>query len=146
MNRFSDLGPWWLTAAIGLLDLFAIARALVRGHGVTSTLAWICGVIAFPGVGALAYLLLANPSVRRTVRRRAAASICVDSAGLVEHLVAPDERRLATLANAPAVARDSPLRLASLPNIEAPKSSRPITDEIQRTSVMAYERRSIELG
>lgn len=98
MNRFSDLGPWWLTAAIGLLDLFAIARALVRGHGVTSTLAWICGVIAFPGVGALAYLLLANPSVRRTVRRRAAASISVDSAGLVEHLVAPDERRLATLA------------------------------------------------
>lgn len=98
MNRFSELGPWWLTTAIAILDLFAIARALVRGHGVTSTVAWICGVIAFPGVGALAYLLLANPSIRRTVRRRAAASTSTASAAGAPSPVPADDRRLSTLA------------------------------------------------
>lgn len=72
VDRFSELG--WVALAIGALDLLAVGRALVRGHGVTSTLAWILANLAFPGAGAIAYLLLANPSIRRTVRKKAAAS------------------------------------------------------------------------
>jgi len=60
----------WFALAVALLDVVAIGRALVRGHGVESTLAWILGILAFPGVGAVAYLLVANPSIRRTRRRR----------------------------------------------------------------------------
>jgi len=59
-----------LTVLLVTLDLVAVARALTRGHGVESTLAWILGIVAFPGVGAVAYLLVANPSIRRTRRRR----------------------------------------------------------------------------
>ena len=99
MTRFTDLGPWWLTTAVALLDLGAIARAIVRGHGVASTLAWICAVIAFPGVGALAYLLLANPSIRRTVRKRTAASAAAEGDRTIARLADPDERRITTLAS-----------------------------------------------
>ncbi len=74
MNRF-DLGPWWVVSAVAVLDRSATARALLRGHGVNSTLAWICAVLAFPGLGAVAYLSLANPSVRRTVRKRASVAL-----------------------------------------------------------------------
>lgn len=72
IGRFTEWG--WVALAIGALDLLAVGRALVRGHGVTSTLAWILGILAFPGAGAVAYLLLANPSIRRTVRKKVAAS------------------------------------------------------------------------
>lgn len=61
---------YWLLLAVAVLDLVAITRALVRGHGVESTLAWSLGVLAFPGVGAVAYLLVANPSIRRARKRR----------------------------------------------------------------------------
>ncbi len=61
----------WLLAVALLLDLVAIGRALVRGHGVESTLAWILGILALPVIGAVAYLAVANPSIRRTRRRRA---------------------------------------------------------------------------
>jgi cardiolipin synthase A/B len=71
--RLTEIGPWWLGLAFVALDATAIVRALIRGHGVASTLAWVFAIVAFPGVGAAAYLLLANPSVRRTVRRKAAA-------------------------------------------------------------------------
>jgi cardiolipin synthase len=62
----------WSTLWIGVyaLDVFAILRALTRGHGVAGTFAWIFAIIALPGVGAGAYLLLANPSIKRTTRRK----------------------------------------------------------------------------
>ncbi len=74
LERFTSSAPWWLLTAIAALDALAILRALLRGHGVSSTLAWILAVIAFPGAGALAYLLLANPTVGRIVRLRALAA------------------------------------------------------------------------
>lgn len=74
LERLTTSAPWWLLAPVAALDALAILRALLRGHGVSSTLAWILAVIAFPGAGALAYLLLANPTVARTVRLRALAA------------------------------------------------------------------------
>ena len=51
---------WALTAG---LDLFAIARAVTRAHGVERTIAWVLAILAFPGLGAITYLLIASPSV-----------------------------------------------------------------------------------
>lgn len=49
--------------------------AVLRSRGVERTLAWVFAIIAFPGVGAIAYLMLADPNVRRTrARKRRAAS------------------------------------------------------------------------
>lgn len=71
-HRFTE---WDLSGlVVAAVDIVAIGRALLRGHGVTSTLAWILAILAFPGAGAIAYLLLANPSIRKTVRRKLAAS------------------------------------------------------------------------
>lgn len=56
--------------ALAALDAVAILRAITRGRGVEGTLAWIFAILAFPGFGALAYLLMANPSVRRMTRRK----------------------------------------------------------------------------
>jgi len=64
-------GHVWVTLILMALDLTAIGRALVRGHGVSNTLAWILAILTFPFAGAVAYLLLANPSIRRTVRKKA---------------------------------------------------------------------------
>ncbi len=52
------------------LAFSAIVLAVARRRGVAGTLAWIFAILAFPFAGALAYLLLANPSVRRTTRRK----------------------------------------------------------------------------
>ncbi|HZR80762.1 MAG TPA: cardiolipin synthase [Candidatus Binatia bacterium] len=54
----------------GALALYAIARAILRGHGVESTLAWVLAIVAFPVLGAILYLLVANPSIKRTRRRK----------------------------------------------------------------------------
>jgi cardiolipin synthase A/B len=96
-DRLTDLGPWWLGLALVALDVIAIVRALIRGHGVTSTLAWVFAIVAFPGVGAAAYLLLANPSVRRTVRRRAAAGGRSAEAVLGDALANSGEQQIARL-------------------------------------------------
>jgi cardiolipin synthase A/B len=56
--------------ALSLLDIYAIARAIARRNGVEGTLAWIFAILAFPGIGAIAYLLLATPGVGRTTRRK----------------------------------------------------------------------------
>jgi len=53
-----------------LLDLWALSRAVLRERGVERTLAWIFGILAFPGVGALAYFAFASPSIRRARRRK----------------------------------------------------------------------------
>jgi hypothetical protein len=52
------------------LDIYAIFRAISRSHGVEGTLAWIFAIIAFPGFGALSYLLFANPSIKSTTQRK----------------------------------------------------------------------------
>ena len=70
---FTAPGSWWLGAIVLALDVLAIGRALLRNHGVESTLAWIMAILAFPGVGAAAYLLAADPLVRRPARPRRAA-------------------------------------------------------------------------
>jgi len=59
-----------LAAAAVLLDIYAISLAIYRGHGVERTLAWIFAIIALPVAGALTYLLLATPSIKRTTRRK----------------------------------------------------------------------------
>lgn len=60
----------WLTWAIIILDAIAIVALLYRAQGVERTLAWLFAVIAFPGLGAIAYLLLADPTIKRTKLRR----------------------------------------------------------------------------
>jgi cardiolipin synthase len=59
---------WWL--AVSVADAYTIGRAISRGHGVEGTLAWVFAIIAFPGAGAAAYLMLASPSIKRTTRRK----------------------------------------------------------------------------
>ncbi len=62
---------------VSALEIFTIVRAVSRGVGVEGTLAWIFFIVAFPGVGAVTYLLLASPSVKRTAlrKRRSRASV-----------------------------------------------------------------------
>lgn len=63
-----ELPPtWWYVAAV--LDVLVIGRALLRRHGAQGTLAWILAIIAFPIVGALAFLMMGVPVMRRTPKR-----------------------------------------------------------------------------
>lgn len=66
------LSQWsWLFWGIVLVaDLIAILCLLYRGQGVERTLAWLFAVIAFPALGATAYFLLADPTIKRTTVRR----------------------------------------------------------------------------
>jgi cardiolipin synthase len=66
--------PTPLVLAYDLVVLGVIVLAVVRRRGFSSTLAWIFAIIAFPGVGPIAYLLLANPHVARTRRAKKAAT------------------------------------------------------------------------
>jgi len=65
LNIVSDI-----SIVIIVLDFYAIFRAISRSHGVEGTLAWIFAIIAFPGFGALSYLVFANPSIKSTTRRK----------------------------------------------------------------------------
>lgn len=65
---------WALTAG---LDLFAITRAVTRAHGVERTIAWVLAILAFPGLGAITYLLIASPSVGRTTRKKRMAKAAI---------------------------------------------------------------------
>jgi len=65
------------TLLVAALDVYAITTALTRRLGVESTLAWIFAILALPLVGALAYLLLAGPSIQRAARRKRAAALHV---------------------------------------------------------------------
>ncbi|HET7452879.1 MAG TPA: PLDc N-terminal domain-containing protein, partial [Thermoanaerobaculia bacterium] len=66
--------PFWAMLLYDLLVLAVIAIAVVRRRGFASTLAWIFAIIALPGVGVVAYLLLANPHVARTRRAKRRAT------------------------------------------------------------------------
>ena len=74
---------FWL--ATPAYSFFTMAIAVSRTKGVTATLAWLLAILAFPGLGATLYLLLANPSIKRTGRKRRAASQAVRDA-IASHL------------------------------------------------------------
>jgi cardiolipin synthase len=59
----------WIVLVVAL-DVYTIVRAIMRGHDAESTLAWVFAILALPGLGAAVYLLLANPSIRRTARKK----------------------------------------------------------------------------
>lgn len=56
--------------AVYALDLYALLSVITRGQGVERTLAWIFAILAFPGIGAIFYITLATPSVKRTTKRK----------------------------------------------------------------------------
>ena len=62
------------------LDAVALVHAVTRHLGVTSTLAWIFFILFLPGVGPLAYFLLASPRIRTTRRRKRLAGEAVRAA------------------------------------------------------------------
>lgn len=64
----------FFVASVTVLDAVAIYRALWRTQGAERTLMWIFAILAFPGVGALAFFLLANPSVTRAKLKKLVAS------------------------------------------------------------------------
>ncbi len=69
-----------LALAALALDVLALGHAVTRHLGVTSTLAWILFILFLPGVGPLAYFLLASPRIRTTRRRKRLAGEAVRSA------------------------------------------------------------------
>lgn len=91
---------WLFWAAVVILDLAAVISLLYRGQGVERTLAWLFAVIAFPGIGALAYLLLADPTIKRpTLRRRRRKSVnALRSQTAVQTPADGPERRIMLLA------------------------------------------------
>lgn len=67
-------------ALVSVLDGIAIYRALWRTQGAERTLMWIFAILAFPGVGALMFFFLANPSVTRvSSKKRDAAKLVGES-------------------------------------------------------------------
>jgi len=69
---------WLFWAVVVIIDLVAIISLLYRGQGVERTLAWLFAVIAFPALGGISYLLLADPTIKRPTlrkRRRISASV-----------------------------------------------------------------------
>ena len=75
---------------VALLDLYAAGLAIFRHRGVEATLAWLLAIIAVPGVGAVAYILLSTPGIKRTTRRKIDAKVTVrESAGGVGARIAP---------------------------------------------------------
>ncbi len=75
------MSPTEILALVVLaLDVVALAHAVTRHLGVSSTLAWIFFILVLPGVGPLAYFLLASPRIRTTRRRRRLAGEAVRAA------------------------------------------------------------------
>lgn len=70
---------WWALSLVAVVDVVVIARAVSRGYGVENTLAWVMAILALPVVGALCYLALASPSLKRTTRRKRLRNLPVRS-------------------------------------------------------------------
>jgi cardiolipin synthase len=106
----------WFLATVAVFDAIVIVRAVTRSHGVESTLAWIFAILALPGVGALGYLALASPSIRRAASRKRRRAQPVQSAAAAR----PEAARAA-----PGPADTSLLRLAaSLTGLEPTAGNR----------------------
>jgi len=62
---------------VSILSVVALVRAVSRGLVVESSIAWVLAIVAFPGIGAILFILLATPAVGHTrrlkVSRREAA-------------------------------------------------------------------------
>mgnify|MGYP001767654406 CR=1 FL=1 len=69
-----------LALAALALDVVALGHAVTRHLGVASTLAWIFFILFLPGLGPLAYFLLASPRIRTTRRRKRFAGQAVRAA------------------------------------------------------------------
>jgi cardiolipin synthase len=69
-----------LALAVLALDAVALVHAVTRHLGVTSTLAWIFFILFLPGIGPLAYFLLASPRIRTTRRLKRLAGEAVRAA------------------------------------------------------------------
>lgn len=69
-----------LALAVVVADVLALVHAVTRHLGVTSTLAWIFFILFLPGIGPLAYFLLASPRIRTTRRRKRLAGEAVRTA------------------------------------------------------------------
>lgn len=69
-----------LAFAAVALDVVALVHAVTRHLGVFSTLAWILFILLVPGVGAVAYFLLASPRIRTTRKRKRLAGEAVRAA------------------------------------------------------------------
>lgn len=59
----------WLIA-LALLDVYAIYQVVSRGVGAEGSLAWLLAIVLLPGLGSLAWIVVAGPSLQRTVRAR----------------------------------------------------------------------------
>src|SRR5512142_41525 len=66
---FAGIG-FWVGVADVVLAAVAIVLVVLRRRGVYGTLAWIFAILAFPFIGAVAYLALAHPLVARARRRK----------------------------------------------------------------------------
>ncbi len=69
-----------LALVVVVADVLALVHAVTRHLGVTSTLAWIFFILFLPGIGPLAYVLLASPRIRTTRRRKRLAGEAVRTA------------------------------------------------------------------
>jgi cardiolipin synthase len=96
---FGESGAFYIAVAMTLLELVAIAVAIARARGFKGTLAWIFAIIALPGVGAIAYFLLALPRVERARRVKRAARSRVRTARSTWFSTELDARDIAALSS-----------------------------------------------
>ena len=75
---------WAVTAAVACLDVVAIGFAVIRGHRVEGTLAWIFAILLIPVGGAVVYFALSSPGIRRTTQRKRASRFAL-SRGSVDY-------------------------------------------------------------
>lgn len=95
-------------ALVFVLDAAAILAALWRTQGAERTLMWVFAIIAFPAAGALAYFLLANPSVKRTTSRRRAATMILSGPAKAYDPCAPKKGDTSMISLAAAVTCQEP--------------------------------------
>jgi cardiolipin synthase len=91
INYLFGESSWLFWTVVVVIDLVAIVFLLYRGQGVERTLAWLFAVIAFPGLGGVAYLLLADPTIKRTKLRRKRSQATTAKRGQLSALPARDQ-------------------------------------------------------
>lgn len=74
----------WVAVTV-LVDVIAIGHAILRARGVAGTLAWVFAILAFPGLGAVAYAALSSPRIEPQARRKRLTRAAVRQA-LLQHV------------------------------------------------------------
>lgn len=120
--------------AVTVLDVVTIVRLLLRGHGVEGTLAWLFAILAFPGLGAVAYLVLSPPSIKRTTRRKRHATAYFRQSIASKALANPSAERPCL----PADAGGSMLELAAATTGLSPTAGNEVT--LLAENVAAFDR------